>query len=244
MERFKRKSSLTSGKYLIFQGILFSFLFSCTTGIHIESEQIKLEDHLVSDRSILSFIAPYTAEMDQQMNVKIAESQNNFIVARPGSNLTNWIADAVFVNQTKTVRLIEPTFCLLNTGGIRSSIGKGDVKLKDLFKVMPFDNTIVWVKLPMHILDSIATYLVNSGGEPISNITMRDGKLLLKVPNQRQVNGFWVITSDYLFNGGDHMDFFRESIEVIGTQILIRDVLIEEAKYQKILVNDTLIRIE
>ena len=226
------------------QGFLLSLLFSCTTGIHIESEQIKLEDHLVSDSSIQSFIAPYTEEMDQQMNQKIAESKNDFIASRPGSNLMNWIADAVFVNQTKTVRLIEPTFCLLNTGGIRSSIGKGDVKLKDLFKVMPFDNTVVWVKLPFRSLDEIASYLVDSGGEPISNATMRNGKLILKGTDQRKANTFWVITSDYLFNGGDHMDFFQESIEVIKTQKRIRDVLIEEAKYQKVLINDTIIRIK
>lgn len=226
------------------QGFLLSFLFACAPGIHIENEQIKLEDHLVSDSSIQSFIAPYTQEMDQQMNLKIAESENDFIASRPGSNLMNWIADAVFVNQTKTVRLIEPTFCLLNTGGIRSSIGKGDVRLKDLFKVMPFDNTVVWVKLPLHTLDTIAAYLMNSGGEPISNISMSDGKLLLKVPDQRKANAFWVITSDYLFNGGDHMDFFQESIEVIQTQKRIRDVLIEEATYQKVLLNDTIIRIK
>lgn len=226
------------------QGFLLSFLFACAPGIHIENEQIKLEDHLVSDSSIQSFIAPYTQEMDQQMNLKIAESENDFIASRPGSNLMNWIADAVFVNQTKTVRLIEPTFCLLNTGGIRSSIGKGDVRLKDLFKVMPFDNTVVWVKLPLHTLDTIAAYLMNSGGEPISNISMSGGKLLLKVPDQRKANAFWVITSDYLFNGGDHMDFFQESIEVIQTQKRIRDVLIEEATYQKVLLNDTIIRIK
>ena len=68
------------------QGFLLSLLFSCTTSIHIKSEQIKLEDHLVSDSSIQSFIAPYTEEMDQQMNLKIAESKNDFIASRPGSN--------------------------------------------------------------------------------------------------------------------------------------------------------------
>ena len=176
------------------------------------------------------------------MNVKIAESKNDFIVARPSSNLMNWMADAVFSNQTKNKRLSQPTFCLLNTGGIRSSIGKGDVKLKDIYKVMPFDNSIVWVKLPIATLDEISAYLKNSGGEPISNIQMRAGKLVLNP--DATTDCFWVITSDYLYHGGDHMDFFEKSLEVIETKTLIRDALIEEAKFQKVLINDPIIRIQ
>ena len=45
--------------------------------------------------------------------------------------------------QTKNVKLAQPIFCLLNTGGLRSSIGKGTVSLGDIYKLMPFDNTIV-----------------------------------------------------------------------------------------------------
>ena len=40
------------------------------------------------------------------------------------------------------------------------------------------------------------------------------------------------------------MDFFKESIEVIETKTLIRDALVEEAKLQKVLINDTTIRIQ
>ena len=116
-------------------------VFACTPKLFIESEQIKVSNLQQEDTVLSAFISPYKAEMDQQMNVKIAESKHDFLVARPGSNLMNWMADAVFVNQTKNKRLSLPVFCLLNTGGIRSSIGVGDVKLQDLFKVMPFDNT-------------------------------------------------------------------------------------------------------
>ena len=183
--------------------------------------------------------------MDAQMQLKIAESEHDFIVKRPSSNLMNWMADAVFVNQTRNVRLSLPTFCLLNTGGIRSSIGKGDVLLKDLFKVMPFDNTIIWAKIPMTSLEKISAYLIKSGGEPISNVEMKNGQLLLSsVGENVTVNYFWVITSNYLFNGGDNMNFFQDAVETVETKILIRDVLIQEAKFQEILLNDSKSRIE
>ena len=225
-----------------FSGILSASFLSCAPQLQITSKPIHIVNNISTDSDLLNFIRPYSDEMDIQMNIKIAESKNNFIVARPGSNLMNWMADAVFSHQTKNKRLSQPTFCLLNTGGIRSSIGKGEVKLKDIYKVMPFDNTIVWVKLPVATLDKISAYLNKSGGEPISNIQMRAGKLIFNT--SVETDFFWVITSNYLYQGGDHMDFFQESIEVIETKTLIRDALVEEAKLQEVLINDTTIRIQ
>ena len=218
---------------------------ACSPKLSINWEQIKITKEELADSSLTTFIAPFKEEMDAQMQLKIAESEHDFIVKRPSSNLMNWMADAVFVNQTRNVRLNLPTFCLLNTGGIRSSIGKGDVLLKDLFKVMPFDNTIIWAKIPMTSLEKISAYLIKSGGEPISNVEMKNGQLLLSsVGENVTVNYFWVITSNYLFNGGDNMNFFQDAVETVETKILIRDVLIQEAKFQEILLNDSKSRIE
>jgi hypothetical protein len=55
---------------------------------------------------------------------------------------------------------------------------------------------------------------------------------------------FWVITSDYLANGGDKMTFFSKSRTVNRTGKLLRDVLIEEAIQQQLLVADSSIRIQ
>ena len=220
-------------------------LCACSPKLAVNVEQIKITKEQLADSSLTAFIAPFKQEMDAQMRLKIAESEHDFIVKRPSSNLMNWMADAVFINQTRNVRLSHPAFCLLNTGGIRSSIGKGDVLLNDLFKVMPFDNTIVWAKIPITSLEKISAYLIKSGGEPISNVKMKNGQLILSgVGEKASVNYFWVITSNYLFNGGDNMNFFQDAVETIETKTLIRDVLIQEAKFQKILLNDTKSRIE
>lgn len=220
-------------------------LCACSPKLAVNVEQIKITKEQLADSSLTAFIAPFKQEMDAQMRLKIAESEHDFIVKRPSSNLMNWMADAVFINQTRNVRLSHPVFCLLNTGGIRSSIGKGDVLLNDLFKVMPFDNTIVWAKIPIKSLEKISAYLIKSGGEPISNVKMKNGQLLLSgVGEKASVNYFWVITSNYLFNGGDNMNFFQDAVETIETKTLIRDVLIQEAKFQEILLNDPKSRIE
>ena len=152
------------------------------------------------------------------------------------------MADGIFVNQTKTVRLTKPIICLLNSGGIRSTINKGPVTIGDMFKLMPFDNEIVWVELPVSVIPEIEEYLKKSGGEPISNAILKNGKLIFNNWNENS-SSFWVITSDYLMNGGDKMNFFAKKLSINKTGTLMRDALITEARFQRVIEEDTTIRI-
>lgn len=201
-----------------------------------------MDNEHVSNVHIESMIMPYRDSLSLEMNEIIANSQTDFSVKRPNSNLGNWVADALFVNQTKAVRLSSPIICLLNTGGIRSTINKGQVTIGDMFKLMPFDNEIVWVELPVSVIPEIEEYLKKSGGEPISNCTLKNGKLVFNNWNEN-ASTFWVITSDYLMNGGDKMAFFSKKINVNNTGVLMRDALITEARVQTVLQEDTTIRI-
>jgi hypothetical protein len=51
----------------------------------------------------------------------------------------------------------------------------------------------------------------------------------------------WVLTSDFLANGGDQMSFFKD-LEKQETGILLRDIFIAQAKNQGVLVLDTVQR--
>jgi 2',3'-cyclic-nucleotide 2'-phosphodiesterase (5'-nucleotidase family) len=189
-----------------------------------------------------SLIFPYRDSLQEEMGQVLGTSPRGMVAKRPGSDLMNWIADAVFVNQTKLVRLSEPVICLLNTGGIRSTINKGEITLGDLFKLMPFDNQIVWVRMPSSSIPDIEEFIKKSGGEPLSNATIEHGKLKINGLNETH-NSFYVITSDYLMNGGDKATFFSKKLEVNLTGKLMRDALIEEVKVQKELSVDTVCRI-
>ena len=220
-------------------------LLACSHSFQIHSNpQINVSESTKGSEMINEYLEPYKIDLAEKMDIDIAVSEVNFEVSRPSSNLMNWMADAVFANQTKNKRLHEPTFCLLNTGGIRSSLGIGRVTIGDIYKIMPFDNTIVWVKLPIKELKSIEAYLSKTGGEPISNIEVLNGRIQFNNFDIKEVAYFWVITSDYLNYGGDKMDFFEQRTEIIETNILIRDALIEEAKIQGTLINNTQKRIK
>lgn len=219
-------------------------LLACSSvnTLSVNSKTEKLTDAYQVNGHIDSLIQPYKDSLSVEMNVVIAEATSDFIVERPGSNLGNWVADAIFVNQTRTVRLSDPVFVLLNTGGLRASLNKGPITIGDIFKLMPFDNELVWVKLPMSVLPEIQAYLNKSGGEPIANAQLEKG--VLKINGGKEgATHFWVITSDYLKNGGDKMTFFSKAEDVMLTGKVIRDCLIDEAKLQGVLIEDTVKRI-
>ena len=232
-------------KLIIFSIIIAgASLIACSSHLAIDSTRNKesISNEIKTDDKISSIIKPFKDSMDKKMNEVLGLSEHDFIVARPSSNLMNWFADAVFVNQTRNVRLAQPLICLLNTGGIRSSIGKGNVTLGDVYKIMPFENTLVWVELPISVIPEIETYLKQSGGEPIANCKLIKGKLEVNGmrDNSRHI---WVLTSDFLMNGGDKMDFFKKKTNENSTGKLLRDILIEEVKNQGTLVEVSEIRI-
>ena len=153
----------------------------------------------------------------------------------------NWCADAVISSQLANKKLSEPVICLLNTGGLRASFGTGDLTRADFFKLMPFDNKLVWVHLPTSKLNEVEKYLLKSGGEPIANCTLTDQHL--NIPGLLEQHQYiWVLTSDFLANGGDQMSFFLNETKE-ETNILLRDIFMTVAKQQQVLILDAQPRI-
>ncbi len=211
---------------------------------------IKVNDKIIvvdvktnTSGKIDSIISPYRTDLEKEMNEIIAQANVNFIPGRPCGNLNNWTADAMFQSQFMTQKFDAPVMCLLNTGGIRSTINKGNVTMGDLFKVMPFDNVIIVVKMPVSTIPKIEAYIKKTGGEPISGAKVQNGKLLINGLDEK-ASHFWIVTSDYLFNGGDNMTFFKDNSEFYSTGQLMRNVIINYAREQKTLVNDSISRIQ
>lgn len=217
-------------------------LLACSSHLQVYSNRITLGNSIDGNKETDSIIKPYRDSMNRSMNKVIAFSENDFIVERPSSNLMNWVADAIFIQQTQTIKINRPIICLLNTGGNRSSLGKGNLTVGDFFKLMPFDNTLVWVEMPIETLSEIGAFITKTGGEPISNCTVQNGKIQLNSMTEG-ASHFIIITSDYLAYGGDKMDFFKKGKIINETGKLMRDVLIEHAKQQSTLISTNEIRV-
>ena len=209
---------------------------SAVNTITVEGDAVPVTQEYENSNAIDSMVAPYKLEMDLQMDSVIATAEHDYIKGRPGGALNNWSADVIldaYVSEMDSA-ILDPIFCLLNVGGLRNPISKGDVTLGDIYKLMPFDNEVVAVRMPLSSILQIEEYLKKSGGEPIAGTTILNGKLLLDGADH-DTKSFWIVTSDYLFNGGDNMDFFEQNIAVNRTGVLMRDVMINGARSQGVL---------
>jgi 2',3'-cyclic-nucleotide 2'-phosphodiesterase (5'-nucleotidase family) len=194
-----------------------------------ESNLVAVTNEYEEANSIDSLIFPYRDSLEAEMKEVIATSEEDMVKGRPNAVLNNWAADAV--QSTFANKIDGPVFTLLNVGGLRNPISKGEITVGDIFKLMPFDNMVVCVEMPIETLSEIERYLVTSGGEPISGITVDKGEIVFNGEGGHS-SSYWVLTSDYLMNGGDKMSFFEKRISVVETNELLRDTFMQVANEQ------------
>jgi 2',3'-cyclic-nucleotide 2'-phosphodiesterase (5'-nucleotidase family) len=221
--------------------LLVAGALSCSYQVNVSStsKNVRVDTSVQAVQQIEQFIVPYRDSLALQMGEIIGKADTSFEVVFPSSNLMNWATDALLLQETETVRLSEPVICILNAGGLRASLNKGPITVGDLFKLMPFDNSVAWVRLPVSRIEAIETFMKNQPkGVPLANARFEKGKLMIQGLYETHTH-FWVITSDYLAQGGDKMTFFLapESFQLKPKNL--RDVFIEEVKRQGTLVNNT-----
>lgn len=206
-----------------------------------QSRNIALNPSFGVDSNLISYLKPYSDSISVKMNILIGKADTNFLASGPNSNLFNWCADALFTHEKRKFDSKEPVFCLLNGGGLRSGINKGPITIGDIYKLMPFDNNVVWVRLPISKIPVIEAFLASSSGVPIANAKYTNGKLNINGLTPSDTH-FWIFTTDYLASGGDKMSFFQKETEIKSSNFKLRDVFINEVMLQKTIVENKEIR--
>ena len=134
-------------------------------------------------------------------------------------------------------------FCLLNFGGLRTSLPKGEITRGKIFELMPFENELVVVTIDSISFKYLTHYIFEVGGQPISKgITMvdyidmmrhvKEYQILINEKKYREKKEFKILTSDYLAKGGDNMSFFNNPIKYEKVGIKLRDAIIQYCKEQ------------
>jgi 2',3'-cyclic-nucleotide 2'-phosphodiesterase (5'-nucleotidase family) len=186
---------------------------------------------VVKDTSVAAFLEPYRDSLRAAMGKVIGYTPVNMERNRPESILGNFMLDETlkFALRKGYADSTTPTISMMNHGGMRSPIRRGNITIGDVFGLMPFDNLIVVAKLPKSALDQIVQYNRATGGEPIAGFTIHNDEI-----RPLGFNAFGdtieIVTTDYLFNGGDKMDFFSTAYSSFNTGVLLRDALIEQVQ--------------
>src|SRR5690606_39388789 len=108
------------------------------------------------------------------------------------------------------------SICLLNHGGIRAPIAKGDVTARTAYQIMPFENSLIVAELKAEQIVNMVEYFIQSQkAHPIAGIQIElsnDKKSYANIFIQGNLldseKTYFVATSDYLMTGGDNMIIF------------------------------------
>ncbi|WP_107038000.1 5'-nucleotidase C-terminal domain-containing protein [Brumimicrobium mesophilum] len=206
-------------------------LLACSSAsVFVQTDKVEINTATLPDDSLQAFIAPFKKELAANMDRVIGYATEDLLRDRPESTLGNFVIDET-ENYLEENNWLEGNhyISIMNHGGLRSPISKGNITVGDIYKLMPFDNTVVLVKLPGKEIVSIFNYLKKSGGEPTGGFQI-DGDMVSLMNDEPFGDTLYVITTDYLANGGDNMSFFKQSYESTDTGIFLREALIKRVE--------------
>lgn len=229
---------------------------SCKTPISIANikteKNISIAKDLPEDQNFNQIIAPYKVELEGKMNTKISYTSVDLNKTGDNSNLGNLLADYTFDGANDWAKnngiANGVDAALINVGGIRSTIGAGDILTKSIYEVMPFENEVIIVKMKGSDLKGLFDYYsTTQKNNPISHLYIETdgGKLTKELINGKEVEAnkdYYIATSDYLAMGGDNMAFFAKG-EMISTGIKLRDLFLEKFSAQPQIVAPTDVRL-
>jgi len=210
--------------------IIIILLSSCSSQFtidHRKNEIIPVKSD--SDSTTNAIIMPYRLGIDSIMNEVLCNSDIEMTKGRPESLLGNFVSDLCLKQFSNHADI-----CIMNTGGLRNILPKGEITKGDIYKLMPFENELVILELTKDEFKGLLEYIVSRGGEPFSGMKLevKDNDIEYYFLNKFSFNNnnkIKVLTSDYLANGGDKMWFFKGKKQS-KLEIKLRDTIINYCK--------------
>jgi 2',3'-cyclic-nucleotide 2'-phosphodiesterase (5'-nucleotidase family) len=163
-------------KLLVYTGVLM-ILVACSTsyrtvGFTFQNHAINQLTDSVTDNSFAEILSPYTNKLGEGMSEIISYSDTSLVDYKPESPLSNFVSDLVldFTRKFALQNLpgTQVHFSLVNHGGLRTSLPKGKITVRNIFELMPFENELVLLKLTGSQVSELADYIASRGGEGVS----------------------------------------------------------------------------
>lgn len=222
--------------------------FSCQNHFVQKSYEIQnisvSDDRNSLDSSVVAIYMPYKKMLEKDMNRVIAVADVEMRKGKPESLLTNFLGDLLLqeggrIASEKGLDL-SPDVSFFNYGGIRTSLPKGEIRVGKIFELMPFENEMVFLALDSKQMQAFLDYVAYKGGDSLggARFNIVDGKAENVKIGGKPLNNteiYWLVTNDYVADGGDGLDVLKGSKELIKSGEKIRDAIIVnlEEKYKK-----------
>jgi 2',3'-cyclic-nucleotide 2'-phosphodiesterase (5'-nucleotidase family) len=231
--------------------LTFTVFISCAEKKYyvnrIEGKEIGITNKNDEVAQIENIIKPYREKIDTDLNTVLSNAPET--IDKSGEWQTpmgNFLADITFEKSDQVFHIREKKsidICLLNHGGIRTIIPKGDVTARTAYEIMPFENTAVVIGLKGEQIVEMVNFIISEKKpHPLKGITFTIDKNNL--PKNFLIGGnpldkdkiYYVVTSDYLAVGNDNMVFFNKGIQKFDLDYKLRNIIIDYFKENKIIV--------
>ena len=169
-----------------------------------------------------SILEPYRAGVDSLMNVKVGRMSQE--MPHSSDLLLNWIADAMLdMGAGLSDRKVD--LAIVNKGGIRRGLPKGDITKGMIMTMLPFDNRLVVMDIKGSDLAAGFSVMEHRGGDGVSS-----GFDYRKIDPEKT---YRLVTIDYLANGGDYMEPLTHGDVVSRSSLRLDETLMEYLERNK-----------
>jgi 2',3'-cyclic-nucleotide 2'-phosphodiesterase (5'-nucleotidase family) len=219
------------------------FVISCSTQSYTvtktEGKRIPIAEKENQNTTIETFIKPYREHINNDLNKILAYNPETLDKSSGEwqTNIGNFISDVTLKEGNKVFNKRENKnidICLLNNGGIRSILPKGNITSRTAFEIMPFENSLVVIALKGEQIYEIADFIISDKKpHPLSGLTFTIDKnkqvknMLIQGKPIEKETIYYVGTNDYLANGGDNMVFFKKGTQKFDLDYKLRNILID-----------------
>ena len=205
----------------------------------VKAQVIPVGPLFAEDPAIQKVIAHLAEEIKASFGQPLVNAPQGVFRGRRGEEnlLGYWVADVMRLAAQGAIGA-PVRFAITNSGGLRSNLRAGQLKVGDIFELMPFENELVVVELTgAEVIQVVREGLLRRGGEPSSGVlvkvegtaekavltvTWEDGKPIDPAATVR------VATSDYLYAGGDSIPTLKKGRKAVTTGITLRQMLLDE----------------
>lgn len=218
-------------KCLCYNILLLFFLFGCRTHYFLQKSEASHQNMKKNNSSVSadSIISPYRQQLGSQMQLVIAQSQQAFTKDGNETTLGNMVCDAMyFIYDSLKPSSAEP-IVLMNRGGLRAGLPSGNITVGNIFELMPFDNELTLIKLNTNALkQALKLILEKKHGFKNMQLSITQNDTLVKINGQVLDNAksYYLLTSDYLANGGDGFSCLKNAVEKVNLNLKLRDAIV------------------
>ena len=171
----------------------------------------------------------FKLKVDAETGKVIAIAADEFTKEGAETTLGNFVCDALLY-AGKIEFKTEPDIIILNRGGLRINLPKGEIKVSTIFELMPFENEMVIITvLGEKLIQGLPTFLEKKHPFYGMKVKMEKNRTVSVLINGTKIDAaksYVILTSDYLANGGDNISFLKEPLSIKLSSLKIRDAII------------------